>query len=405
MIVIIKNALENIKTNKLRVAVAMIWIVLGITSVVVVSSIGNGIEEHGKKTSEKEEYRKSNISFTPNYESNADISFYEPFTQQDIGIVAGMKEIERVTPKYGDVLGGSYGAPIDVGGSYEFMKMIEYKEDNNIEIAYGRNFSMEDLERKSIVLDYIIAYLLYDEIPQNAIGKNINIDGEEFEIIGILKEVKQSNDPFGSTYIESESYLPKNALDDLEKKKSFGGPITGLEILIKSGYDKDEVPFQVLEKIEEGKSEENGTYGVSGESSLGGSELMLMQNTINRFTSILSNVSLMIGGIGIMNIMYMSVAERTREIGIRRAIGAEPKDILLQFLIETIVITILGGIVGMIVGTIAATQVAPYIGMPAIPSASVYIKSIVVSILTGAIFGAIPALKAAKLDPIKAIQG
>lgn len=401
--VIIKNALENIKTNKLRVIVAMVWIVLGITSVVVVSSIGNGIELQGKKTSEKEEYRKSIITFQPNYESNVDASFYEPFTQEDIGIVAGMKEIEKVTAKYGDVSGGNQGASIYIDGNYEYMKTTEYKEDQNIEIAYGRSFSIEDLERKTIALDYTIAYLLGDSVPQNAIGKTINIDGEYFEVIGVLKEVK-SNDKFGDSYIQPESYLPKKSLNDLEEKKSFGGPITGLEILLKSGYDKDEVPFQVLEKIQESKSEENGTYGVSSEDS-GAFELMHMQYTINKFTSILSNVSLMIGGIGIMNIMYMSVAERKREIGIRRAIGAEPKDIMIQFLIETIVITILGGIVGMIVGTIVASQVAPYLGIPAIPSAEVYIKAVVVSILTGAIFGSIPAAKAAKLDPIKAIQG
>ena len=159
-----------------------------------------------------------------------------------------------------------------------------------------------------------------------------------------------------------------------------------------------------METLQAGISKENGEYANTGNNS-GNHELGIMQQTINRFTSILSKISLFIGGIGIMNIMYMSVAERKREIGIRRAIGAEPKDILIQFLIETIVITILGGIVGIIVGTIAANQVGPHLGVPAIPSLAVYIKAVVVSILTGAIFGSIPALKAAKLDPIKAIQG
>ncbi|MGL5754955.1 MAG: ABC transporter permease [Paraclostridium sp.] len=403
MIVIIKNALENIKTNKLRVIVAMIWIVLGITSVVVVSSIGNGIEHQGKKTSGKEEFRKSVISFYPNHESNLDPSFYEPFTQEDIGVLSGMNSIERVTPKYGDNTGGGYGANIYLNGNYKFIKTIEYKKGSKIDIAYGRSFSIEDLDRKTIVIDYSVAYDLGNEVPQNAIGKSINVDGEYFEVIGVLKEVKQNDNNEGS-YIELESYLPKKALNELENKRSFGGPITGLEILAKKGYDKDEIGFDALDKIKEGKSEDSGEYILTGDES-GAFELIHMQNIINRFTTILSNVSLMIGGIGIMNIMYMSVAERKREIGIRRAIGAEPRDILLQFLIETIVITILGGILGMIVGTIAAYQVGPYIGIPAIPSAGVYVKALVVSILTGAIFGAIPALKAANLDPIKAIQG
>ncbi|MGL6105252.1 ABC transporter permease [Romboutsia sp.] len=403
MLVMINNALENIKTNKLRVAVAMIWIVLGITSVIVVSSIGNGIEEQGKKTSEKEEYRKSTIVFTPDYTSKQDSTFYEPFTQQDIGILSGIPEIERVTPKYGDVSGGSYGVSVYAGGSYTFMKTSEYKEDSDIDIVYGRKFSIEDLERKTIVLDYHIAYSLADSIPQNAVGKKIDIEGEAFEVIGVLKEVK-STEKFGSSYRESESYLPKKALTEIENRKSFGGTVTGLEVLVKKNYNKDEVSQKVLKKIQESKDKENGEYGLGGDDS-GDFELLSMRDTINRFTSILSNVSLVIGGIGIMNIMYMSVSERKREIGIRRAIGAQPKDILIQFLIETIVITILGGIVGMIVGTIAAGQVAPYLGIPAVPSPGIYMKALVVSILTGAIFGAIPASKAAKLDPIKAIQG
>lgn len=403
MLVMIKNALENIKTNKLRVVVAMIWIVLGITSVVVVSSIGNGIEAQGKKTSEKEEYRQGTIGFSPDYGSTQDSSFYEAFTQQDIGVLSGMSEIERVTPKYGDVNGGSYGVSVEIDGRHTFMKTSEYKEESNIDVIYGRNFSIEDLERRTIVLDYYIAYDLGDSIPRNAVGKNIDIDGEVFEVIGVLKEV-ESNEKFGSSYIESESYLPKKALVEIENRKTFGGTITGLEFLVKKEYDKDEVSQKALEKIQENKDEELGEYELTGDYA-GDFELSIMRNTIDRFTVVLSNVSLAIGGIGIMNIMYMSVSERKREIGIRRAIGAQPKDILVQFLIETIVITILGGIVGMIIGTIAAHQVGPYLGVTAIPSPQVYMKAFGVSILTGAIFGAIPALKAAKLDPIQAIQG
>lgn len=400
--VIIKNALENIRTNKLRVIVAMIWIVLGITSVVVVSSIGNGIEEQGKKSSNKEEFRKSVISFYPNYESNLDASFYEPFTQEDIGILSGMNEVERVTPKYGESSGGNYGADIYLNGDYEFTKTTEYKEGSNIDVAYGRSFSLEDLDRKTIVLDYNIAYDLGNGIPQNAIGKSVNLQGDDFEVIGVLKQVI-STSPEGE-YIEPESYLSKKALDDLANKRSFGGPITGLEILVKKEYDIDEIGFAALEKIQDSKPKESGEYILTGNDS-GAFELMYLQDIINRFTSILSNVSLIIGGIGIMNIMYMSVAERKSEIGIRRAIGAEPKDILIQFVIETIVITTLGGIVGMIVGTFAADYASGYIGIKAIPSIGVYLKAFSVSILTGAIFGSIPAIKAAKLDPIKAIQG
>lgn len=403
--VIIKNAIENIKTNKLRVAVAMVWIVLGITSVIVVSSIGNGIEKMTEETKKNPEFRKTDITFYPNYESSiSNPEFYEPFTQEDITKLSNMEGIERVTPKYGESQGGLEYTQILVENKDEFTKLIQYKYDSNLNIAYGRKFSIEDLERKTVVIDYSIAYELFNEDPESAVGQAINLNGEIFEVIGVLEEVKLDQSDKSSQYRDLETYISKNSLQDLADKGSMGSTITGLDILAQPGYDMHDVNARIQEFFEDTKDEESGSYGGTGRNEQEGN-LNYLQHTINSFTSILSKVSLFIGGIGIMNIMYMSVAERKREIGIRRAIGAEPKDILVQFIIETIVITILGGLVGMLVGTFVANYASSYIGIEAIPSMESYVRAVGVSILTGAIFGAIPAIKAAKLDPIKAIQG
>lgn len=400
--VIIKNAIENIKTNKIRVIVAMVWIVLGITSVVVVSSIGNGIEQQGINSSKDPVFRTANVVFTPNYQSSFDPTFYEPFTLEDIGKLSGIKGVEKITPKYGESASGMYGRNIEYEGGGSYSDILEYKDNSSIEVGYGRNFSLDDLDRNTIILDGGIAYSVGIYTPRNAVGKSIEIDGETFEVVGVLKSdsVKVTNG-----FENPKSYMPKKALQKLEEKRSFGGPINGLELLVSPGYEVSEVGKSVVDKLSIGKDKEIGTYGISGSGNDGSFQLGALQSTINRFTSILSNVSLAIGGIGIMNIMYMSVAERKREIGIRRAIGAEPKDIVIQFLIETIVITIMGGLVGIVVGTIAANQVGPYLGVASIPSAQVYVKALFISIMTGAIFGAIPAIKASKLDPIQAIQG
>ncbi|MGL5346008.1 MAG: ABC transporter permease [Peptostreptococcaceae bacterium] len=399
--VIIKNAIENIKTNKIRVIVAMVWIVLGITSVVVVSSIGNGIEQQGINSSKDPAFRTTNIYFSPNYESSFDPTFYEPFTLEDIGKLSGIRGVEKITPKYGEAASGMYGKNIEYEDGSSYSEIIEYKDNKNIEVQYGRSFSLDDLDRNTIILDGGIAYGVGIYTPRNAVGKNIEIDGETFEVVGVLEsDVAVVTDGFETP----KSYMPKKALQNLEEKNSFGGPLNGLELLVKPGYDVSEVGSEVTEKLSLGKDKSVGTYEMNGGSD-GSFQLGILQSTINRFTSILSNVSLAIGGIGIMNIMYMSVTERKREIGIRRAIGAEPKDIVIQFLIETIVITIMGGLVGIVVGSIAASQVGPYLGVEAIPSAQVYAKALFISIMTGAIFGAIPAIKASKLDPIQAIQG
>lgn len=409
MMIIIKNAIENIKTNKLRVIVAMVWIILGITSVVVVSGIGNGIEQKSKEATNNPDFRKISIKFYPNYEKLDNVNLFEPFTPEDVDKISLMDGVERVTPKYGEATSDlAYGGQISSEYGDLFNEFEVYKDSNKLDIKYGRTFSLEDLDRKTIVIENFVAKELFDNIPKNAIGKPVDINGEKYEVIGVLdgKEVdsKDENDE-SEQFHQPKAYLPKRILEEMSNQKNYGGVIRGLELLISPGHDVVDVAWKIKTSLDDIKSEDDGTYEVGGGNEAGG-ELEYLKFTINRFTSILSTVSLLIGGIGIMNIMYMSVAERKREIGIRRAIGAEPKDILVQFLIETIVITILGGIVGMIVGTLASTQVSTYLGgIDAIPSVPIYIKAVAVSVLVGAVFGAIPAMKAAKLDPINAIQG
>lgn len=407
--VIIKNALDNIKSNKLRVVVAMVWIVLGITSVVVVSSVGEGIEKQSKIASMNPKFRTSTISFDPNYENNLDSSFFEAFSNGDVDMIKSMPGIERATPKYGENVGGVINGGMlytSIGEEFAEFKSIDKK--TKLSVDFGRGFSLDDLDRKTVIIEDSLAYSLFDLSPKNAIGEFVKIEDEYFEIVGIIEsKVTSSTDDPEEYYRQPVCYIPKIALEELGNKNSFGSSITSIEILVANGYDIDETSFNVVEKLQELKKDELGEigeYGLTGGNEEG-YELKFFQNQINRFTNILSNVSLIIGGIGIMNIMYMSVSERQREIGIRRAIGAQPKDILMQFLIETIVITVLGGLVGIVIGTIAAGKVGSYFGMEAQASIKVYVKAIGVSILVGTVFGAIPATKASKLDPIKAIQG
>lgn len=402
---IIKNAIDNIKTNKLKVGVAMIWIVLGITSVVVVSSIGNGLEKQGQSNLEDEKFRKKTVMFYPNYESSVNPELFEPFTQEDIDKISIMKGVERVTPNYGQSQGIYYGGGIEKEGKHESASFKVVEKPIDIKLAHGRTFSLDDLDRKTVILQYDIARRLFNENAGLSIGQSVQIHGELFEVIGVLKEQESGVVDKNDNYLESIAYLPEKALNEISRQQSFGQPISELEVLMAKGVDTSEVGYEIQKMFEKSKSEEEGSYSVN-DTEDASMELYYMQNTINRFTTILAKVALFIGGIGIMNIMYMAVAERQREIGIKRAIGAQPKDILIQFVIETVVITIIGGIIGAVVGTIAAHRVGVYyLNIPAAPDIMVYLNAIYVSVLTGVIFGSIPAYKASKLDPIKAIQG
>ncbi|MGL5714361.1 MAG: ABC transporter permease, partial [Paraclostridium sp.] len=396
---IIKNAIENIKTNKLRVAVAMIWIILGITSVVVLSSLGNGISKQLDKTQQDPDYRKVGIQFTGNYSDMENQSFFEPFTEDDVDMASLIKGVERATPRYGETEGGSvYGSIVESRNDSTFTKFTQYNDKLNLDIGYGRSFSLDDLERNTIILDYSTARYLFNDVARTAIGKSVDIKGEKFEVIGVInkekltpKEMKKPQNK------EHEAYLPKKSLEQIAYNESFSGDLNGIDLVIAPGYDIDEVTENVSRALDDIKGVPMYSYVGSGHGDEA-SELKYISYTVNRFTGILTSASLLIGGIGITNVMYMAVAERQREIGIRRAIGAEPKDIMLQFVIETVVITLMGGVVGMIIGTFAADYVGGYFGFGAMASVEVYIKALLVSMLTGVVFGSIPAAKAAKLD-------
>ena len=127
-----------------------------------------------------------------------------------------------------------------------------------------------------------------------------------------------------------------------------------------------------------------------------------MVSTINIFITLITAISMFVGGVGVMNIMYVSVMERQREIGIRSAIGAN-QDILIQFLAEAIFITILGGIIGIVIGFIVVNYASNYLPFKAIPNINSLLFASVTTVVTGTIFGIVPAIKASKLDPIKAI--
>ena len=208
-------------------------------------------------------------------------------------------------------------------------------------------------------------------------------------------------------YNELENcYAPKAALNQImgSYRDTSTVGLTSINVTILPGYDVLQTAYKIADELREKNGDDNGNYFAFNDNSAL-NELQQLQNTISQVTSMLTVASLFLGGIGIMNIMYMSVAERKREIGIRRAIGAKPKNILSQFLIESIVITSLGGIVGIISGIIVSFVISDILPFKIVPTIESYIYAVGTSMLIGVVFGIIPAIKASRLDPIKAIQG
>lgn len=408
---LIKNTLANLKAHKLRVLVTMIWIIIGITSVILVTSIGAGLEAKMKESTDKVNKKKTTIRFEPSNYSMMDYSiFLQPFTQQDIEAISFMEGVQMVGPTSDESqMSGSYGFEAYVDKKSTSIDINSYKNDKKVDVMYGRNFGYDDEERKVILITMQNATELFDN-PEDAVGNGINIDGDIYEIVGVLKEqtqetANQINMIYGMVDMGYQtSLMPKKVFEKLVNKYNYGNhEIYSIDILVSPGYDTYEVANNVAIKLQELHPDLEGSY-ITEEMDSTYMELENMTSSIDKFVKIITLVSLFVGGIGVMNIMYMSVIERQREIGIRRAIGAKPLNIMTQFLIESTFITIVGGILGIIVGIILVGYISNRLPFKAILSFKGFVYAVSTSILTGIIFGMIPAFKASKLDPIKAIQ-
>lgn len=284
----------------------------------------------------------------------------------------------------------------------EFKKYDE--KDRTRKAFLGRNINpIEGKTNKRIIfLSYQVAEELFKE-PEKALGKAIKLKGELFEVVGIGEEVNMEDFEISLGAMEEIqediSIVPARAIREVKKA---GDDIENISVFLEPGKDKDEVISEVKEKLYELHPDIKGEYEEFNFQEMIDS-MQKVISSITLFVAFAAGISLLVGGIGVMNIMYVSVTERKREIGIRRAIGAKPRSIMLQFLVEAIFITVIGGVIGIILGYIIAIVAGQFMPITPVMTVSNFLGASSISVITGLIFGIIPASKASKLDPIKAI--
>lgn len=387
---LIKTSINNLKYNKLRVMLTMIGIIIGISAVVTIFSIGNGLKVKVTSSSEEVDANKICMSYEPE-DFNVDISLVEFFNVADIvdiGRIQGVEKAERRKNTMG-------GINLTTAESKYFDKtttmLLDNYKENSVDILYGRKFKASEKDRNVVILNFDAAKQLF-EVQEEAIGKAIEINGSNYEVVGILKETSGMLQAFGSSYIFKDNF------GEVENND----PIYGVDIFVNPSINKEDVVLEIKSQLEKNHNDLKGEYIVEDpqqvtkifEEVIGG---------ITAFIAFVSSISLLVGGIGVMNIMYVSVTERKREIGIRRAIGAKPQSILLQFLFESVVVTCIGGLIGILMGYLASKLVGVFLPFEPIMTIGSFIGATLTSVVVGIIFGIIPAHNASKLDPIKAI--
>lgn len=403
---VIKSSLINLKGHKLRVFVTLLWIIMGITSSILVSSIGNGLKKEVTDSVNRVNPNKTRIYFESS-DSNME-TFLNPFKLEDIDELSFIEGVERISASKDDFsMGSMYYSDASFDKKTTYLDIKEFNDDKIVPV-FGRNFSYDDENRKVIIITMQNAIDLFNS-PKEALGKGITINNHIYEVIGIIDEnsIKNNSESnIKNMYYDDMnyiySYMPKKAFNDLMNQFSYPQEIYSLDLVVSKGYDMYEVSGNVINKLYELHPDINGSYNIDDPTEET-KELESMISTINKFVTLITAISMFVGGVGVMNIMYVSVMERQREIGIRRAIGAKPLDILVQFLVEAIFITVLGGIIGIVIGFIVVNYASNYLPFKALPNINSLLFASVTTVITGTIFGIVPAIKASKLDPIKAI--
>ena len=394
----IKIALMNIKTNKGRSVLTMLGIIIGISSVIMIISIGNGVR--GEVNSELEAMGSGQIAF---YVDSTRKDTTVTFDQSDFdAILAQVDHVKGVTPSF-----GSWGTAEGPKGDYDISLSggtvgLQYASSDPI--VKGKYFTQNDYDGGSnvCVISESSAVLLFGTTDVVGMTFDATCYGitQEMRIVGIRKDNTSILFGGGGSYIQAE--VPLTFLAN-----KFGYWIEDFSqfyVIADSNQNSPEVARKVMTLLE-------SRHNVRGENQIMmesfsdySSTFDTILGVITIFISFVAAISLLVGGIGVMNIMLVSVTERTREIGIRKALGARTNSILLQFLAEAGIITLLGGIIGIVLGALGAMGICSLMGLTASIDVVTVIIASVFSCGVGIFFGIYPARKAARLSPIEALR-
>ena len=398
-----KMALVSLRINKMRSALTSLGIIIGVFSVIVMLAIGTGTNQQTQSMMES---------------MGSNVLTIRSATAKTGGVSMGMGSKPTLSQKDAEAIQKNARGIEDVAPLMNSNKQVMYGNQNwstsiygittpylrikNYEIEYGHAFSKDDDKNaaKIAIIGTTVESELFGDV--NPIGKTIRIGNVPFKVVGTLKSKGQA----GPMDQDDIIFIPLTTA----QRKLFGTDFPGAvsQIVVKaisvetSPVAERDIKELLRKRHNLGKMQEDD-FSIRNNTEF---QEKIKANTKN-FTFLLASiavVSLLVGGIGIMNIMLVSVTERTKEIGIRMAIGARASDIRIQFLIEALVLSIVGGLIGVLAGTIGAPLIASLFSMKAVITLAPILVSFFFSGLVGIVFGYYPAYKASLLNPIDALR-
>lgn len=396
----VKNAFQNVFSNKSRTLLTMLGIIIGISSVIIIVAIGNG-----SQAAIEEEFESFGTgSFTVSLVGSRDIDTRDLLTMDDYYLLEEMEGIQSISPTY--TYHSAYVKlldPRETNSATITGVTADYQSLNNDTLLYGRYLSNNDVNMKTnvCVIYDTTAQKVFGRADESVINQQIQVKSwkgtKKYTVIGVLQNTDTSQIENPDEYPDT-IYVPITSA----MKNYYSDTISNLMISVSADVDSDQMKDTILATLEEFHGNEDKYYIMDTTDMMDSINSILSYVTL--FIGFVAAISLLVGGIGVMNIMMVTVTERTREIGIRKAIGAKNKDIRFQFLVEAILLTGSGGLLGLLIGWGGSYLVGALVGIVPVMSLAAIIGAVGVSMGIGIIFGVTPANQAAKLDPIEALR-
>lgn len=383
-------ALKSLATSKIRALLTMLGIIIGVAAVIIIMSLGNGIT--GEVSDAFDSLGTNTITVTvmgrgSTRSVSVDDMYEMAYDNTDC--------IRAVSPTVNCSAQARIGSEsyspsmTGVGEDYLTIKAWDMQE--------GRFINYIDCAEEKRVCVVGAYYNSTEGFDGNALGSTIKLNGYNFTVVGVLEN--QSEDWEDEDSSDNMILVPYATAAKLLSRTA---SINSYTVLAANEDTVSRAKATVEDTLYDAFGNENAYMVISMAEIL--DEVTGIMNILVTGLALIAGISLLVGGIGIMNIMLVSVAERTREIGIRKALGAKPKHIKMQFVIEAGTTSTIGGVIGIIVGVVMAQVVGNLIGMTCVPTLTSIGVSFGVSVVIGVVFGFLPANKAAQLNPIDALR-
>ena len=380
----IRISMADMRRNTMRTILTILGIVIGIAAMIAVFSVGQAGKERIQE--ELNNFGINRIWILPNITENGGMTLSDTKLLEEK--ISGLSAVCPADYKMAKVESKNASEQCDIMGTNEYVTQTQKSV-----MAEGRHLSASDVEyrRKVVVLSQKAKQELFGD--DSALGQKVDITGVSFSVIGVEEEISDVYDQF----FLGKCYIPITVYETIFKDDE----LSEIDVIAAESESVSAIAKKSMQLL-------NRKYGEDSVKVINlSNEMENADNIMNIFTLVIAaiaGVSLLVGGIGIMNIMLVSIKERTREIGIRKALGATAGDILKQFLFESMLYAVVGGVIGVIVGCFMTVVAAGYIGLSIRLTAMPILISVGFATGVGLVFGILPARRAARMDPVDALR-